>query len=308
MNATTATNATTALTTLTADWLQQHLQPRAANTHKGSYGHALLIAGARGTVGASIIAARACLRSGVGLLTAHVPECAYIPLQTALPEAMVSTDSYADMWSDAFDLKRYDAIGVGCGIGQSTPTRSALHTLLLQNQHRPKPMVLDADALNILALEPELLGSLPAHCVLTPHPKEFERLMQHLPSEFKCDGFEGEALLAARLAAAQLFAQRYNVVLMLKGALSDGKSAVCCPDGTTYANTTGNAGMAKGGSGDALTGVVLGLLAQGYAPDIAACLSVYWHGAAGDVAAEQFGARSMLASDLIQCLGKIVCV
>ena len=120
---------------LSADWIKSHIQLRAADSHKGDYGHALLIAGARGTVGASILAARACLRSGVGLLTVHAPECAYTPLQIAAPEAMVSMDSDEAMWTDAFDVKKYSAIGVGCGIGQATNTRSALHTLIELNAH-----------------------------------------------------------------------------------------------------------------------------------------------------------------------------
>ena len=280
---------------LNADWARTHLPKRDADTHKGSYGHALLIAGARGTVGASIIAARAALRSGVGLLTVHAPECAYIPLQTAIPEAMVSTDSYADMWSDAFDLKAYSAIGVGCGIGQSTPTRSALTTLLMQNQYRPKAMLLDADALNILASESNLWDSLPAHSILTPHPKEFERLVLSLGMDTAPE---------ARLNVAANIAQQRALVLVLKGALPNGKTAIVSADGKIYANTTGNAGMAKGGTGDALTGVILALLAQGLAPEIAACLGVYLHGTAGDIAAQQFGMHAMLASDLIACLGQ----
>ena len=280
---------------LNADWARTHLPTRDADTHKGSYGHALLIAGARGTVGASIIAARAALRSGVGLLTVHAPECAYIPLQTAIPEAMVSTDSYADMWSDAFDLKVYSAIGVGCGIGQSTPTRSALTTLLMQNQHRPKPILLDADALNILASESNLWDSLPQHSILTPHPKEFERLVLSLGMDTAPE---------ARLNVAANIAQQRALVLVLKGALPNGKTAIVSADGKIYANSTGNAGMAKGGTGDALTGVILALLAQGLAPEIAACLGVYLHGTAGDIAAQQFGMHAMLASDLIACLGQ----
>ena len=277
---------------LSADWIKSHIQPRAADSHKGNYGHALLIAGARGTVGASILAARACLRSGVGLLTVHAPECAYTPLQIAAPEAMVSMDSDEAMWTDAFDVKKYSAIGVGCGIGQATNTRSALHTLIELNAHAGKPMVIDADALNIIASEPNLLTRLPENTVLTPHPKEFERLVKHLNLEIPTDD--------ARAQAQMILAQTYNVIVVLKGA----HTRIALPNGATYTNTTGNAGMAKGGSGDTLTGIILALLAQGYTAENAACIGVYVHGLAGDIAAQKFGQIAMLPSDLIECLGQ----
>ena len=276
---------------LSADWIKSHIQLRAADSHKGDYGHALLIAGARGTVGASILAARACLRSGVGLLTVHAPECAYTPLQIAAPEAMVSMDSDEAMWTDAFDVKKYSAIGVGCGIGQATNTRSALHTLIELNAHAGKPMIMDADALNIMANEPNLLTRLPANTALTPHPKEFARLVAHL----ECDISNETAQAQAHTA----FAQTYHLIVVLKGA----HTRIALPDGRTFTNTTGNAGMAKGGSGDVLTGIILALLAQGYTTEIAACIGVYVHGLAGDIAAEQFGQTAMLPSDLIECLG-----
>ena len=277
---------------LSADWIQSHIQPRATDSHKGDYGHALLISGARGTVGASILAARACLRSGVGLLTVHAPECAYTPLQMAAPEAMVSMDSDEGIWTDAFDIKKYSAIGVGCGIGQATNTRTALHTLIELNVHAGKPMVMDADALNIMANEPDLLTQLPAHTILTPHPKEFERLVKHLNLEIPTDD--------ARAQAQMILAQTYNVIVVLKGA----HTRIALPNGATYTNTTGNAGMAKGGSGDTLTGIILALLAQGYTTENAACIGVYVHGVAGDIAAQKFGQIAMLPSDLIECLGQ----
>ena len=277
---------------LSADWIQSHIQPRATDSHKGDYGHALLISGARGTVGASILAARACLRSGVGLLTVHAPECAYTPLQMAAPEAMVSMDSDEGMWTDAFDIKKYSAIGVGCGIGQATNTRTALHTLIELNAHAGKSMVMDADALNIMANEPDLLTQLPAHTILTPHPKEFERLVKHLNLEIPTDD--------ARAQAQMILAQTYNVIVVLKGA----RTRIALPNGATYTNTTGNAGMAKGGSGDTLTGIILALLAQGYTAENAACIGVYVHGVAGDIAAQKFGQIAMLPSDLIECLGQ----
>lgn len=280
-------------TQLTTKLIAAQLKPRAANSHKGSYGHALLIAGARGTVGAAILSTRACLRSGVGLLTVHAPACAYAPLQICAPEAMVSVDSDEATWTDAeaFDLKNYTAIGVGCGIGQAPHTRSALRTLCELNHQAGKPMVADADALNIMASEPDLLKRLPQNTVLTPHPKEFARLVAHLNLDASDE--------ASRLQAQLIFAQKYQLIVVLKGA----HTCIALPDGQTFINTTGNPGMAKGGSGDALTGIVLALLAQGYAPEIAPCIGVYLHGMAGDIAAQQRSQMAMLPSDLIECLG-----
>ena len=278
---------------VTSEWAQAQRTARGKFAHKGIFGHALLIAGAHGTIGAAILAARACLRSGVGLLTVHSPNCGYTSLQTAAPEAMVHTDANERVWSEAVHAVSYDAIGIGCGIGQSAETRHALRALLhslAQQPKPPKPLVLDADALNIMASEPDLLVLLPPNSILTPHPKEFERLVAHLHWDTSTNALRQQAQL--------MFAQRYGVIIVLKGA----HTCTALPDGRSFYNTTGNPGMAKGGSGDALTGVILAHLAQGYAPDIAAILSVYLHGAAGDRAAELFGQTAMLPSDLIACL------
>ena len=284
---------------VTADWAQRMNTQRTARNkfaHKGTFGHALLIAGAHGTIGAAILAARACLRSGVGLLTVRSPNCGYTSLQTAVPEAMVQADKNERVWSETIDGvmlngTTYDALGVGCGIGQSAETRHALRTLLHSLAKQPKPLVLDADALNILASEPDLFESLPANTVLTPHPKEFERLVAHLALDTATD--------ERRLRAQLILAQKYRVIIVLKGA----HTCTALPDGRSFYNSSGNAGMAKGGSGDALTGVILALLAQGHAPETAAILGVYLHGAAGDAAACKFGQTAMLPSDLIECLG-----
>lgn len=275
---------------VTATWAQAQRKPRGKFSHKGTFGHALLIAGAYGTVGAAILAARACLRSGTGLLTVHSPNCAYVPLQTAVPEAMVHTDTNERVWHDAIDIEKYDALGIGCGIGQAPETRAALRTLLHSLPENTASLVLDADALNILASEPDLFELLPRHSILTPHPKEFARLIAHLSLDTRTD--------VQRHQAQLVLAQKYKVIIILKGA----HTCTALPDGRSFYNTSGNPGMAKGGSGDALTGVILGLLAQGYAPEIAAALGVYLHGTAGDAAAQKFGQTAMLPSDLIACL------
>lgn len=278
---------------ITAAWAHAQCQPRGKFAHKGTFGHALLIAGAHGTVGAAILAARACLRGGAGLLTVHSPQCAYVPLQTTIPEAMVQTDTHERLWHDAIEIEKYDAIGIGCGIGQAPETRAALRALLQTIHARADAprLVLDADALNIIASEPDLFKLLPPNTILTPHPKEFERLVAHVSLNNATD--------EARHQAQLTLAQHYGVIVVLKGA----HTCTALPDGRRFYNTTGNPGMAKGGSGDALTGVILGLLAQGYAPEVAAILGVYLHGAAGDAAAQKYGQRAMLPSDLIECLG-----
>lgn len=260
-------------------------KPRTRFSHKGSYGHALLINGSLGKMGAAVLAASACLRSGVGLLTLHTPGCGYAILQTAVPEAMCSLDRSEAHWSKLPDLERYSAIGVGCGIGQAPATAQALKQLIRKAQI---PLVVDADALNILAQHPGWMGDLPAGSVLTPHPKEFERLFGATANHFE------------RNERQRAMAAKYGIYILLKGAFS----AVAGPDGSCWFNATGNPGMATGGSGDALTGILAGLLAQGYSPEEACHLGVYLHGLAGDLAAAAASQPGMTVGDLIRFMGK----
>ena len=249
-------------------------RPRTA--HKGSFGHALLIAGSPGKVGAAILAARACARSGAGLISVHLDPDLQGVIHAGLPEAMTVKDPFAK----AGDAARFDAIGIGPGLGTSDDAARLVKRMV---QDAPAPLVLDADALNILSQNRTWLAFLPKHSILTPHPKEFDRLT------------EKSASGAERSAKARAFAVRFGVVLVLKGA----NTAICAPDGLVYFNPTGNAGMAKGGSGDALTGIITGLLAQGLKPLSAAVLGVYAHGLAGDLAADELGMDGMTPSDLI---------
>lgn len=260
------------------------LKTRRRFDHKGVFGHALISAGSYGKVGAAILAARACLRSGVGLATIHTPRCAYSILQTAAPEAMALTDDNELCVSEMPDLSPFSAIGAGCGWGQGELTAKALHQLLEQ---ATQPLVLDADALNLLAKHPEWMKILPENTVLTPHPKEFERM-------FGPSGNGFERLERLRHKAAEL-----RVVILLKGAFS----CIAAPDGHCYFNATGNPGMATGGSGDVLTGIIAGLLAQGYSALDAAILGVYLHGLAGDLVAAQKGQEALIASDIVEMLG-----
>lgn len=258
------------------------LRPRRRFSHKGSYGHALLVCGSSGMAGAAILSARACLRSGTGLLTVHSPANNRIPLQTAVPEAMFHADAHPDCWTVPYLPSGTSAIGIGCGIGMAPESAAALEHLLASGL----PLLLDADALNLIARQ-GWQERIPKNAVLTPHPKEFERLFG--PS---ANGFE-------RLARQRQKAMDLGVVILLKGAFS----AICLPDGSCHFNSSGNPGMATAGSGDVLSGIISGLLAQGYAPAEAAILGAYLHGRAGDLAAAALGQQALIAGDIIEYLG-----
>lgn len=248
-------------------------------SHKGTYGHALLIAGSYGKMGAAVLAGRGCLRAGPGLVTMHVPACGYTVIQTALPEAMTSIDDSEQHLSKAPAQGAYTAVGIGPGIGKDEQTQSMLK-LLIQNSSLP--LILDADALNILGENKTWISFLPAGSILTPHPKEFERL---------AGGWRNDN---DRHALLRNFAVKHNVHVVLKGA----HTAIASPNGNVYFNSTGNPGMAKGGSGDVLTGVITGLMARGYVSLEACMLGVYLHGLAGDFAAEALSEEAMTAADI----------
>ncbi|MBO4906915.1 MAG: NAD(P)H-hydrate dehydratase [Bacteroidaceae bacterium] len=262
----------------------QLLRHRSPFAHKGTAGHALLVAGKRGMAGAAILASRAALRAGLGKLTLHTPFSNLDIIQTSVPEAIVSMDIDSNVVTEAQDATSFQAVGIGPGLGTDRCTAVALHGYLKQQLG---PMVLDADALNLLADNREWLADLPHDTILTPHPREFDRLT----SSFSDDSYE-------RLNRARSFAINYHCFLVLKGHYTQ----LCTPTGTVIFNTTGNAGMATAGSGDVLTGIILGLLAQGYLPAEAAQLGVYLHGLAGDLAAKALGEASLIASDIIAYL------
>ncbi|MBS4055763.1 MAG: NAD(P)H-hydrate dehydratase [Bacteroidales bacterium] len=260
------------------------LKNRPKFSHKGNYGHALLIAGAAGKSGAAILAAKACLRSGAGLLHVHTPAQAAFPLQAAFPEAMVSVDPSDSIVSKLPKLEPFNAIGIGPGLGMAEAT-AAILKLLIQTADRP--LVLDADALNILSENKTWLSFLPPGSILTPHPREFERLAGKWQNSYE------------RLNLQREFSVRYGVFVVFKGAYS----TISTPDGNCWFNSTGNPGMATAGAGDVLTGLITGLMAQSYAPLESALLAVYVHGLAGDLAAEAQGMESLIASDIIDKIG-----
>ena len=256
--------------------------------HKGMFGHALLICGGYGKIGAAILAAKGCLRSGAGLLTVHIPKYAYQVLQTSVPEAMVEIDRHEFYFSSKHDISPYSVIGIGCGLGQKRTTEEGIQDLL-ENSHCP--LVLDADAINILARNQEWLDLLPANSVLTPHPGEFRRLV----------GASKNSLESVHKQIA--LSKKYNIVIVLKGAFT----SVSTPEGSCYFNTTGNPGMATGGSGDVLTGIITGLIAQDYSSIDSALLGVYLHGLAGDMAVAEIGENALIATDIVNYLGKAIC-
>jgi NAD(P)H-hydrate epimerase len=259
-------------------------RPRPVFSHKGNFGHALLLAGSHGKMGAAILSARAALAGGTGLLTCHVPSCGYGIMQTAVPEAMVSVCEGDEILNVPADLDVYETIGVGPGIGTGAGAQVMLDTLLQQFK---RPLVIDADALNILANEPSLQARLPTNSILTPHPKEFDRIAGDSKNDFE------------RVDSVVRLAAKLDCIIVLKGH----HSLVCMPGGQRYWNSSGNPGMAKGGSGDVLTGLLTGLLASGYSPEQAALLGVFLHGKAGDLAAESHSPESMTASDIIAEFG-----
>jgi hydroxyethylthiazole kinase-like uncharacterized protein yjeF len=258
------------------------LPDRDAFSHKGTFGHALVLAGSYGKIGAAVLAGRACLRAGVGLLTVGVPRCGYGIVQTSVPEAMCLTDADEEKLTAVPDLRPYSAVGLGPGWGRAPETAGVLRQVL--DRIGKTPCVIDADALNLLSDDKSLLDRLPPDAILTPHPKEFERLTRPWRDEYD------------KLDLLRRFAQRHGVYVVLKGR----HTAVGTPGGDVHFNSTGNAGMATGGTGDALTGVLTALLAQGVPPHDAARFGVYQHGLAGDRATARRSASAMTAGDLVE--------
>lgn len=267
-------------------------RPRKPFSHKGTFGHALLIAGSEGKIGAAVLSAKACLRAGVGLLSCHIPKCGYEIMQIAAPGAMCFVDEQRDHSSGFHNhvltpeaAAKFRTIGIGPGLGTAAGTCWALEKLL---DHYRQPMVIDADALNILASSPALLKKVPAGSLLTPHPKEFERLFGKTANDVE------------RLQVLSQNAVERQLNILLKGRYT----AMAFPDGSIWFNATGNPGMATGGSGDVLTGILTSLLAQGYSPQETMLLGVYLHGLAGDHAAAIHSEEAMIAEDIVEFLGK----
>ncbi|MCL2040677.1 MAG: NAD(P)H-hydrate dehydratase [Bacteroidales bacterium] len=270
---------------ISQEMVSPYLVAREKFSHKRHYGHALIVAGSYGMFGAAVLATGAALRSGAGLVTTHAAKTGVEILQIRHPEAIVSVDEHDYCFSHIRHLEQYSAIGIGPGLGRAPETANALK-MLIQNYH--KPIVFDADAINILSENPTWLSFIPKGCIFTPHLKEFERLVGTSSDDFE------------RNAKQRDFSARYNAYVVLKGA----HTAITAPDGSCYFNITGTPGMATAGSGDVLTGLITGLLAQGHHPKTAAVTGVYLHGVAGCLAAKKFGEAAMIAGDIVQHIGE----
>jgi len=253
--------------------------------HKGIFGHALLTGGSYGRMGAVILGAKAALRTGTGLLTCHIPSGGNLILQCSVPEAMLINDDSEKIITGAIKTDSFSAVGIGPGMGTDPESFNVLYDLITKSK---KPLVIDADGLNILSENKNWLQSLSGNVILTPHPREFERLAGK-----SANGYE-------RLMKQIGFSAKYNCILVLKGA----HTSISSPGGQVCFNSTGNPGMATAGSGDVLTGMILSLLAQGYDPLNAALAGVFLHGLAGDKAAERSGLEAVIASDIIEAIGE----
>ncbi|WP_299391422.1 NAD(P)H-hydrate dehydratase [uncultured Gelidibacter sp.] len=259
-------------------------QPRDKFSNKGSYGHALIIGGSYGKIGAVMLSGRAALASGAGLVTTYTPKCGYIPLQSAFPEAMTITDQDENKLTNIdFDIEP-TAIGIGMGMGTDKATHEAFQDFLKTNS---SALVIDADAINLLSKHKDDLKLLKPQTVLTPHPKELERLIGKWKNDFD------------KLKKAKAFSKKYKCILVIKGA-----HTIIVFDGKLYVNSTGNPGLATAGTGDVLTGIITGLICQGYAPLTASVFGVYLHGKSADIAVEDYGYQSLTASHVIEDLGR----
>ena len=271
------------VTILEEDDVRCRMRQRDDFAHKGTMGHALIIAGSRGMAGAAMLATKACLRSGVGKVTVHTPAANIIPLQIGVPEAILDIDPDNCFFTEAVSTDRFQAMGIGPGLGNNE--NSAI-TMIGQLRRAQCPIVIDADAINILATHKAWMQQLPAGCILTPHIGEFERL-----EGASSDSYD-------RLSKAIILADRQQAYIVLKGH----NTAIVTPGGRIMFCPTGNSGMATAGSGDVLTGVITALLARGYAQADACLVGTYLHGLAGDIAAKKFGKESLMASDIIDAL------
>ena len=274
---------TTQIETIESKTVSGYLRPRDPFAHKGMMGHALIVGGSFGMAGCTILASRACLRCGAGKVTVHTPRMNNDILQVTIPEAILSHDIDDDIITNSISTHEYSSIAIGPGLGDNENTAMALREFLLQASI---PVILDADALNILGSHKEWIQDIPQNSILTPHVKELERLIGQCTDSFE------------RLSKARELAIKRQIYIVLKGHFT----MICTPTGKTFINTNGNAGMATAGSGDVLCGILAALLAQKYPVEKAVIMGVFLHGLAGDLAAEALEEECMTASDIITYL------
>ncbi|WP_309607730.1 NAD(P)H-hydrate dehydratase [Flavobacterium sp.] len=264
---------------LTKKYIKSQLYKREVFSEKSEYGHALIIAGKKGYMGAAVIATKAAIRSGVGLVTVCVPANERVIIQTCIPEAMLLIRE-----GNEYNFDKFSAIGIGPGLGTDKVSQELLLSVIT---HYKKPLLLDADGLNIISNNKNILSEIPSETIITPHCREFDRLFGiHKNND-------------DRIKTAIIKAKKYNLIIVLKSHCT----AIVSPEQLFY-NTTGNSGLAKGGSGDALSGIITSFLAQGYSPITAANLGVFIHGFAADITIKCESMESMLISDVINNFGK----
>lgn len=254
--------------------------PRSKFGYKNTYGHALIVGGSYGKIGSAVLSTKAAFRIGSGLVTTFVPKCGLTILQTTIPEAMVITDKEDNFITDISVDFEPSAVGIGIGMGKNSASVKALKNFLLVNK---AALVIDADALNIISENKELLKYIPNNAILTPHPGELKRLIGDWKDDYE------------KLEKTKKFSIENKVIVVIKGAYT-----ITVNQEKLYINTTGNPGMGTAGSGDALTGVITGLLSQGYDKLSAAIFGIYMHGKAGDIAAAKVGQESIMAGDIIE--------
>lgn len=270
--------------------IRRIIPQREAFASKADFGHAILFAGSYGMIGAAVLAAKGALRGGAGKVTVHAPSAGYYVLQTSVPCAMFERDN-GDINLSGIELRRdYSAVAIGPGIGTADSTIDSLDSFLKIANANSRPLVLDADALNCIAIRPAMLDHIPVMSVITPHPGEFDRLFGKQPTSY------------ARLLRALEVADRRKIIIVLKGHFT----AIVRPDGKVYFNPTGSAALATGGTGDVLTGLIAAFIAQGMRPEIAAIAAPYVHGLAGELAAQQHGTYGVTASDVADCIGRAI--
>ncbi|KAA3625620.1 MAG: NAD(P)H-hydrate dehydratase [Flavobacterium sp.] len=263
---------------------QQFYKQRKKYSHKGDYGHVLVVGGSYGKMGAAILASKAAYRAGAGLVTAFIPKCGYEIIQTALPEVMAITDAYDHLISEVDDIPQVQAIAVGMGIGTNERTVNALKKLFSETN---SAYVIDADAINCIALDKDLKNMIPPQSVLTPHPGELKRLIGEWTDDYD------------KLEKVKKFTSKYKCILLIKGA-----NSIAVYKDKLYINTSGNPGMATGGSGDVLSGMIAGLMAQGYDPLLATVFATYLHGMAGNIVSQANSFEAVMAGDIVDHIGK----
>lgn len=275
---------TSTLNYVSTDYLPYFYRSREKFSHKYDFGSVLVIGGSYGKIGASLLSIKSVLKSGAGLVTVHIPKCGYQIIQTSFPEAMVSTDFSEDKITKfPTDLEKFNTIAIGPGLGTDEKTALALEQFLNEVSLENKNLIIDADGINLLSQNPELIKKLPANTILTPHDKELERLIGKWENSFE------------KIEKSQKLSQENQLIVISKGAFTQ----TFLPNGEVYFNSTGNPGMATAGSGDVLTGIIAGHLGKGFNSPDAAIFGTFLHGLSGNAAAEQLGQESLLASDII---------